>query len=336
VEDRSSLRRRIALLLAVVLAALLGAIVWRVVATRNNERGQTVIVRRGTLKATIETSGKLVARRVQSVSSPASGAVKLVAVHEGDVVRQGDVLVVLDDGPARNDVQQAERAVEAAETKVGVARQHAQSDPNALPDVAAAEQDATSARAALAAANARLAGTRILAPFAGVIVSLRVGEGSGYGAGSEALTIADPSDLYVTANIDEVDRPLVSAGQEAMVTVTAFPGTPLAGKIVALSSAAQTQGGSTIYPVQITFDPPKDPPLALLPGMTTDVHIVTNARNNVLILPSGAIRRAGDREYVVVRHAGQDEEVEIRTGARSGGDVEIASGLTEGETVVLH
>ncbi len=56
----------------------------------------------------------------------------------------------------------------------------------------------------------------------------------------------------------------------------------------------------------------------------------------MLLLPSSAIRHAGDREYVVVRRAGKDEEVEIRTGARSGGEVEIASGLAEGDTVVLH
>ncbi|MGN6361824.1 MAG: hypothetical protein ACTHNK_15680, partial [Thermomicrobiales bacterium] len=90
-KDRPSLRRRLALLLGVVLVVLLGVIAWRVVVARGNTGGQTITVQRGTLKATIETSGKLVARRVQSVSSSASGTVKLVAAHEGDVVRQGDV-----------------------------------------------------------------------------------------------------------------------------------------------------------------------------------------------------------------------------------------------------
>jgi multidrug efflux pump subunit AcrA (membrane-fusion protein) len=70
--------------------------------------------------------------------------------------------------------------------------------------------------------------------------------------------------------------------------------------------------------------------------MTVDVRIITNARDNILILPSGAIRRAGERQYVAVRRGGEDVEVEVRTGARSGGEVEIADGLAEGDTVVLR
>src|SRR5919206_418572 len=82
---------------------------------------------------------------------------------------------------------------------------------------------ASSSRGAVAAANARLAATLLLAPFDGIVGAVRVGEGATYAPGGEALTLVDPADLIVSADLDEVDRPLVGVGQEATVTVAAFP-----------------------------------------------------------------------------------------------------------------
>ena len=327
-------RRYLIIALVVVLVAVAGGLFWR--GQQSGGGGdRTAVVRRGALTATIETSGRLAARRVVSVTTPASGAVKIVAVREGEMVRQGDVLVVLDDAQMRAEVTRAERAVESAETLVGVARQRAVSDPNTLPNLAAAENEADSARAALVAAQDRLAATLVLAPFDGVVAGVRVAEGSGFGGG-EAIVLADPSDLYVTADLDEIDRPLVTEGQEVTITASAFPGTSLPGRIAALSATSQSRGGSTVYPLQITFTRPVDTPLDLLVGMTVDVRIVTNAREGVLIVPSNAVRRAGERQYVTVRRDGQEAEVEVRTGTRAGGEVEIAEGLVEGEVVVLR
>lgn len=328
-------RRLIGGLVAIAVIALLAIGAWRAFGPRATS-DQTVTVRRGNLTTTIETSGRLVARKSVSISSIASGTVKIVAVREGEAVQQGDILIVLDDAPAKDEINRAERAVEAAETRVGVVRQRAQRDTSALPDVVAAENDAAAARAALATANDRLAATRVLAPFDGVISGIRVGEGANYGAGGELATIADASDLYATADLDEVDRPAVSVGQAVTISVTAFPAASLTGKITAVSDTSQSRGGSTVYPMQIALERPTGQPLALLPGMTIDVHLITAAREGVLILPSNAIRRAGDRQYVTVLRDGRQVEVEIQTGARSGGDVEIASGLAEGDVVLLR
>lgn len=328
-------RRRTVLIVTLVVMAVLAISAWRAFGPQTTT-DRTVIVRRGNLTATIETSGRLVARKNVSISSIASGTVRIVAVREGEAVRRGDVLIVLDDTPARDEIRRAERAVETAETRVGVARQRAQTDNNTLPDVAAAENEAATARAALATAKDRLTATRVLAPFDGVISGMRVGEGTNYGAGGELATIADASDLYATADLDEVDRPAVSVGQSATISVTAFPAASLTGKITAVSGTSQSRGGSTVYPMQLALDRPTGQPLDLLPGMTIDVRLIIAAREGILILPSNAIRRAGERQYVTVRRDGQPLEVAIQTGARSGGEVEIVSGLAEGDVVLLR
>jgi RND family efflux transporter MFP subunit len=331
---RQPTRRSIGALIALAVVAL-AVVAWRAVGPQGTTE-QAVIVRRGDLTTTIETSGRLVARKNASISSIASGTVRIVAVREGEAVRRGDVLIVLDDAPARDEIARAERAVESAETKVSAARGRAQGDTGTLADAAAAENDAASARAALATANDRLVATHVLAPFDGVIGGVRVGEGANYGAGGELATIADASDLYATADLDEVDRPSVGVGQGATLSVTAFPAASLSGRITAVSDTAQSRGGSTVYPVQLAFDRPADGALALLPGMTIDVRLTVAARKGVLILPGNAIRTAGSRRYVTVRRDGRPTEVEIQTGARSGGDVEIASGLAEGDVVILR
>ncbi|MFN8515023.1 MAG: efflux RND transporter periplasmic adaptor subunit [Chloroflexia bacterium] len=334
-KKSNTTRRNVIIALGVVVLAVVALFVWRGLGTRGGADSRTATVRRGSLTATIETSGRLAARRVVSVTTPASGTIKIVAVSEGEAVRQGDVLVVLDDAQMRAAVTNAEKAVETAETRVGVARQRAATDDKALPDLAAAQNDADTARTALVAAQERLAATLVLAPFDGVVAAVRVGEGNGFGGG-EVAVLADPTDLYVTADLDEIDRPLVSEGQEVTLTATPFSSTELKGKIAVLSATSQSRGGSTVYPVQITFTRPADKPLALLPGMTVDVRIVTNARENVLIVPSNAVRRAGERQYATVKRDGKEVDVEVRTGTRAGGDVEITEGLTEGEVVVLR
>jgi RND family efflux transporter MFP subunit len=334
-KNSKTTRRNTIVALGVVALVVVGALLWRTLGDRDGTGGRTATVRRGSLTATIETTGRLVARRVQSVTTPASGTVKIVAVSEGEAVRQGDVLVVLDDAQMRAAVTNAEKAVETAETRVGVARQRAQTSDDGLQALAAAENEADAARAALVAAQDRLAATLVLAPFDGVIAAVRVGEGVAF-PGGEVAVIADPSDLYVTADLDEIDRPLVSVGQEVTLTATPFSGTELRGLIAALSATSQSRGGSTVYPVQITFTLPADKPLALLPGMTVDVRIVTNAREDVLIVPSNAIQRAGERQYATVLRAGEETDVQVRTGTRAEGNVEITEGLAEGDVVVLR
>jgi len=332
---KGSTRRIIGALIAVAVVVALAIVAWRAFGPQATAE-QTVVVRRGDLTTTIETSGRLAARKNASISSIAGGAVRVVAVREGEAVQRGDVLIVLDDAPARDEIARAERAVEATEAKAGAARQRAQGDSGTLADAAAAENDAASARAALATANDRLVATRVLAPFDGVITGVRVGEGANYGAGGELATIADASDLYATADLDEVDRPSVGVGQGATLSVTAFPAASLTGRITAVSNTSQSRGGSTVYPMQLAFDRPADGSLALLPGMTIDVRLTVAARKGVLILPSNAIRSAGQRRYATVLRDGRPVEVEIQTGVRSGGEVEIASGLAEGDAVVLR
>lgn len=333
-KQRPSSRQSLALVLAVILLATLGLLAWRLAGSRAEGGGRTVTVRRGALKPSIATSGRLVARRGATVvSSPAGGQVKIVATRPGEDVRRGDVLVVLDDAPARAEVARAERAVEMAETRIAIARGRAAADESRLPEVVVAENELDDARAALDAANRRLAATLILAPFDGLVDAVRVAEGAAYAPNGEALTMIDGGDLVVSADLDEVDRPLIAEGQEASVTVTAFPGTPLAGRVEALSGVAQSRGGTTVYTITVAFARPAD--LALRPGMSAEVRLVPADQEAVLLLPSGAVRRAGERRYVTVLRDGRPIEVEVRTGASSGGEVEIAAGLAEGDQVVL-
>lgn len=315
-----------------LLLATAGLAVWWLTRPASTA-ARTVTVRRTTLQSTVQTTGKLVARRAASISSIAGGAVQRVPVREGDRVRRGDVLAILATQPALGDVARAERQVEAAETQLAAAEQRAVNDAGALPAAAQASRDLADARAGLAAARERLAATQILAPFDGLVATVRVTEGATYTPGAEAFTMVDPSSLVVSADLDEVDRPHVNPGQAATFTVLAFPGQPLAGTVAALSDVATTRGGTTIFPVTIDFTKP--PELALLPGMGVEVTLVTEARANVLVLPDSVIRRKGDRQYVVVRANGRDQDVEVRAGVRAGGEVEIAAGLHEGDVVVL-
>ncbi len=331
----SSLRRRRAAIVVALAAAVIALAV--IVASVTGSGGpETAVVRRGRLEVTIETTGHLTPRDPLVVHSPASAQAKLVAVSVGDVVQAGDVLVQLDPKPFQDAIDKAEDALRSAETALNLAEQQGGSNPSPqqLADRLAAEQRVRDARQARDAARQALANSLILSPESGTVIDLKVADGAPVASGAPIAEVADLSKLDLVVNLDEIDLPHVVVGAHASFTLDAYPGQEIEGTIARIAPSADTTGGTTTFPATVRFTPPPD--IALRPGMNADVSIQTAARENVLLVPERALRTVGRRTFVTVQVDGRQEEREIQTGLRSGGMVEVVSGLAEGERVVLH
>jgi len=145
--------------------------------------------------------------------------------------------------------------------------------------------------AALASARVDLARTSIIAPVDGVVISRQVDAGQTVAASLNTPTLftiaQDLREMQVEVAIDESDISKIKAAQRVTFTVDAYPGRSFEGKVAQIRKAAQTVQNVVTYIVVVATD---NPNLLLVPGMTANVRIVSDARENVLKVPNAALR----------------------------------------------
>ena len=186
-----------------------------------------------------------------------------------------------------------------------------------------------------------------LAGLTGSLGALGGGEGGGtlrpgapVAAGQTLFSIFDLSEVYVTAEVDEVDAPQAKVGQRAIVRVDAFPETPLDGTVERIAVAAEpTTAGGVGYPVHVRLLGPSEEDVAsplrkLRVGMTASAEIETLRRTSDLVVPSRALlRREGDVVFVV--RDGRAELVEVDVLALGEERAAVRGDLTADDMVVV-
>ncbi len=141
----------------------------------------------------------------------------------------------------------------------------------------------------------------------------------------------------VQAFIPEVDIARVQLGDKARITFDAFERTSVfIGTVVRIALVETMREGVPTYKTTIVLDEEPHERYVLRPGMTADIDITTDERENVLFVPTRSVIRDGDRTFIRVVEQGELRERDIVTGLRgSAGTIEIREGLTDGEEVVL-
>ena len=246
---------------------------------------------------------------------------------------------------ANYDVAVADReAVDAqehvAETTVDEMREARDA---AVTQETSAEAQVRQAEGAVQQAQLDLDHTRITSPINGVVISRDVDAGqtvSANFAAPELFRIAeDLSRMQVDADIDESEVARVHVGQVAQFTVDAMPSRTFEGVV------RQVRMSATNIQNVITYDAVMDvsnPNLDLLPGMTANIRIPVQVRENALRIPNGALRfRPGDAKptrptVYVLNHDGMPEPRQIQAGISDGLYTEVVSGdLSEGDRLIL-
>ena len=200
-------------------------------------------------------------------------------------------------------------------------------------DVEAAQLQVDQAGAALEQTRLKLEQATLTAPTAGTITELNIQVGEMASAGQAAVVvISDLSVLVVEINLDETDVAQVSVGQEALVSVDAFPDAELTGEVTYIAPVAETQSGVVLYPVTVKLLPTELPVRA---GMTADVEIVSASQEGALIVPLRAVHTEGGQSYVNRLVGGRTERVEVTLGLTTDTEVEITSGVVEGPALSL-
>ena len=356
--------RWIIVAVAVVAVALaLRATVFR----RDPVKVEVARVERGTVAETVTNTraGTVKARLRASLSPQMGGRVIELPYAKGERVAAGALLLRLDDSVQRAQVRLAEedgrvagaRADEAClaaelaerEYRRGSALEADGITSAQLIDTLATERDRTTAacraaraaldqsKAQLALARAQLALTEVRAPFAGLLAERSVELGEWITPAPVGIPIApvldllDPSSVYVSAPIDEVDAERVRAGQPVRLTVDSRPGETFAGAVARVAPFVLdlVEQNRTVE-VEADF---ADPAAAasVLPGTSADVEVILSSRDGVLRLPTAAIAEGG---RVLVLEGGVLVERAVTAGLRNWRFTEVTGGVSEGELVV--
>ncbi|MEU4512872.1 efflux RND transporter periplasmic adaptor subunit [Nonomuraea wenchangensis] len=188
------------------------------------------------------------------------------------------------------------------------------------------------AEAALEEAADAVRATRIVAPSAGTILSVAGAPGDQAGTGT-FISLGDLDELQVQAMVTESDVNRLRLGQQAGITLATRPGERHTGTVTAIAPTATRDGQLVRYSVTLAFD---EPPTGLMLGQTASVTVTTDTATDAIYVPSAAVRSRPDGAQVItVRSGGRDLAKVVETGVRGDQYVEVTSGLTERDQVVI-
>ena len=190
------------------------------------------------------------------------------------------------------------------------------------------------AEAGVADARATLQKTFLMTPFAGIITRVDAKAGKIVSPNTAEISMIGTGAYHIESFVPEVNLSLLKAGDEAMVTLDAYgSGVTFLARVVSIDPAETVRDGVSTYRTIIQFME-QDPRIRT--GMTANVRITTEKRDNVLAVPQGVVVERDGRKYVRVREGEQTIEREITTGSVSSlGSVEVLSGLSEGDVIIL-
>jgi RND family efflux transporter MFP subunit len=200
---------------------------------------------------------------------------------------------------------------------------------------AQAEAQLVKSQVALTQAKRALAGTAITAPIDGTVLAVAGTVGSQVtGPGSSGfVTIGDLAEPQIQAMFSQTEVAKLKIGQDTEVTLPTRQGTSYGGTVTHIDAAATTTGTLVQYGVMIAFN---EVPKGLLLGQTATVQVTVQQSDSTLYVPASAVTSGANGSYTVrVQHGSGTTIHTVRVGVRGDQNVEIKSGLTTADRVVL-
>jgi membrane fusion protein, macrolide-specific efflux system len=298
IKDLISRHKISTVVVAGCLILLAVLIVWKKQGT-NGIAYQEVTVTRGDIQSSILSTGIVQPENRLEIKPPIAGRTDEVLVDEGDVVKKGQMLVKMS-STERAALLDAARARGAGELK----RWEAYYRP-----------------------------APILAPIDGTIILRSVEPGQTVTNQDAVLVMSDR--LTVKAQVDETDIASIKPQQKAEVVLDAYSDKQMSAQVDKIAYDAKTVNNVTTYIVDVL---PESTPAYMKSGMTANVSFMLDSKENVLILPSNAVRNRDGKNVVLVpapNHMGKPLEKPVEVGISDGKRVEIISGVEENEVVLV-
>jgi len=306
-------------------------------------------VERADIQSTLSVTGTVSALPNQDVrvSSLVPGRVARMMAAEGDRVTEGEVLAKIEDRPFRDQLQQAQAAVDQAKANLENSNLSLERNETLLTQGIAARKDAEDARtqaavnkallsqaeAALSLAKLNLARTEVRAPLTGMVVKrlLSAGEQVDGTAAQPLFEVANTSEVELYGNVPAIYLSKIRVGQALSLSSEAFPGRVFRSHTVAISPAVDPSTNVGLVRIRIANG---NGVLRLGLFLTAEVPLETH--RNALVTSLEAVYRDQDGNPEIYKVDGEKAEaVPVKLGLETKDRAELLSGVEEGETIIL-
>lgn len=358
-EIKKFLNQRFIITGGVLLALTIGTASY--VMIKNKVHYITQPLKRCTITEIVEASGTINPVNTVSVGSTVSGLIKEIYVDFNSEVKKGQPMAQIDPANFLATVQQNEAQI--ANAQANLARLQAVMDydykmyvryknlyaknfiakseldqvestyRSDLAQINAAKAQIAQYQASLKTAKTNLGYTKIIAPVDGTVISREIDLGQPVAASFQApqlFTIAqDLTEMQIEVNVSEADIGKVKEGQDVTYTLDGYADSLFKGKVTQVRLASTTTSNVVTYSVIVDV---KNEDLKLKPGMTANVSIITNQRNDVLCLPNIALKftpntdgKKYEKQGVWVLKHNKPVRYDIKTGAGNDNFTELIS-----------
>jgi len=283
------------------------------------------------LVAQVYGNGTVEAKVVVNIASKITGRIVEVGADQGDMVTRGQVLAKLDLSELQAQNRQAEASLALATKNAARFKALAAKELVSRQEAEQYETAYLLAKEAVVASRSRLNDATILTPEDGVIIRRDLEPGATVTAGLPIFLLANPETVWVKANVDESQLKEVALGQAATITLRSAPGEKFPGQVARL--ARESDRVTEELEVDVAFTPARN---NFRLGEQAEVLIATGTRQGAPSLPKAALVTQGKQRGVWVVANNRLRFQEVVTGLENTqGMIEITSGLTENEAIVL-
>lgn len=314
--------------------------------------GNWVPVKKVNLPAEVIATGTVVPRvgAYVKVGPRISGKLEKLYVKVGDKVKKGDILAIVEHRDLEANVARNEAAKKEAQANLEWAKANYERLKKLYNEQIAtideldlakktldlAEAQLESATSQLEYSKVQLSYATVTAPISGIIGTVSTQEGETVAASFSAptfVTILNLDELEVDAYVDEVDIGKIKIGQKASFTVDAYPEKVFNAEVEAIYPDAEIRDNVVYYAVILKIE--KNFEEILRPQMTASVTIHLEELQDVLAIPSKAIKKENGSSFVMVKEGEKITKRQITTGRESGDMVEVRSGLSQGDLILV-
>ncbi len=353
--------------MAVGAIALIAIVIWALLGGKKEEKiaYETAIVEIGNIQNSITATGTIEPVTSVTVGTQVSGIVSKLYVDYNSIVKKGQVIAELDKTNLISELNTAKANLASAQSALNYQQANYQRYKTLFDKGLVSADDYESARLSYLQAKEQVASSRenvnkaqtnlgyatITSPIDGIVLSKSVEEGQTVASSfstPELFVIAqDLTDMRVIANIDEADIGGVKEGQRVTFTVDAFPDDSFEGQVTQVRQQATTESNVVTYEVVVSA---RNDNLKLKPGLTANITIFTLEKNDVLTVPSKALRFIPTEAILTKGQVIEDCEAQhkvwtlegnvfkahaVEIGTSNGMTTEIVNGINKGTKVLV-
>jgi len=296
------------------------------------------------LDTSVEAPGSFIPYDEAGIAAEAPGPVTMVRIEEGSRVSAGEVVVKLDEVKAELGVRQAEAMLAQAKanferSKSDLERKQTLLNDKTIPpstfdafkaqyDAAAAGVDASDS--ALALARRRLRDMTVRAPFPGIVRDKRVSVGQYVREGDTLFVLMRVDPLKLQFELPEKYADRLTVGRQVRTSVIALPGQEFSGTIQTVFPSVAVQSRTIRVEARVP-----NPGFRLKPGFFATVRVPLARLPGAFVVPRSALVRREGTEHVFVVRGDRAELVPIQTGVETADRLEVVSGLSSSDRVVV-